>query len=259
MWRCNDRNTSILNRFIAAAFALCLAGCASGPPGSGLDDPLEGVNRGVHAFNKGLDTVALRPASRVYGTVVPEPMRQGVDNFSDNLGTPGLIVNNALQGDLESAAVNTGRFLVNSTFGLVGIFDVATGLGTDERDTDFGETLHVWGVGEGAYVELPVFGPSTTRDTAGLVVDILIDPLDAVLDVPESNWRLSARAGEIANTRYRFGDTVDGILYDSADSYAQSRLIYLQNRRFELGIDDPSSVLGPTDTEGSLYDDLYFE
>lgn len=220
---------------------------------------MEGVNRGVHAFNKGLDTVALRPVSLAYGSVVPAPMRRGVDNFSDNLGTPGVIVNNVLQGDLESAAVNTGRFLVNSTFGLGGIMDAAEELGTPARETDFGETLHVWGVGEGAYMELPVFGPSTSRDTVGLFVDILIDPLDAVLKEPESTYRLSARVGEIANTRYRFGDTVDGILYDSADSYAQSRLIYLQNRRFELGIDDPSSALGPADTEGSLYDDLYFE
>lgn len=246
-------------RIMPLLLAGFVAGCAAGTGGEGVNDPFEGVNRGVHAFNKGLDTVALRPVSKVYGAVVPGPVRSGVDNVAGNLGLPGTIVNNTLQGDLESAASNTGRFLVNSTFGIGGIFDVASALGTPEVETDFGETLHVWGAGEGAYVELPVFGPSTTRDALGTVVDILIDPLDAVLSSPESDYRLGARVGEIANTRYRFGDTVDGVLYDSADSYAQSRLIYLQNRRFELGIEDPTSTAGPVDTEGSLYDDLYFE
>ncbi|MEL6689795.1 MAG: VacJ family lipoprotein [Pseudomonadota bacterium] len=248
-----------MNRFAILATLAFLTGCAAAPDGAGVNDPLEGLNRGVHGFNKGVDTLALRPVSQVYGTVVPDPVRTGVDNFSDNLGLPGVIVNNTLQGDLESAASNTGRFLVNSTFGLLGILDPATELGAPKRDTDFGETLHVWGVGEGAYVELPVLGPSTTRDTAGFIVDVFLDPLDAVLESPESDYRLGARGAEIANTRYRFGDTVDGILYESADSYAQSRLIYLQNRRFELGIEDPSSSLGPADTDGSLYDDLYFE
>ncbi|MCH2076279.1 MAG: VacJ family lipoprotein [Rhodobacteraceae bacterium] len=246
-------------RFSLLATLVFLMGCAAAPDETGFYDPLEGLNRGVHGFNKGVDTLAFRPVSQVYGTVVPAPVRTGVDNFSDNLGLPGVIVNNALQGDLESAASNTGRFLVNSTFGLLGFLDPATELGTPERSTDFGETLHVWGVGEGAYVELPVLGPSTARDAAGFVVDVFLDPLDTVLESPESDYRLGARGAEIANTRYRFGDTVDGILYESADSYAQSRLIYLQNRRFELGIEDPSSSLGPADTDGSLYDDLYFE
>ena len=246
-------------RFITIAALALLAGCASSPDSTGVNDPYEGLNRSVHSFNKAVDTVALRPVSQVYGTVVPGPVRTGVDNVADNLGLPGAIVNNTLQGDLGAAATNTGRFLVNSTFGFVGLFDVAGELGVPAQDTDFGETLHVWGVGEGPYVERPILGPSTTRDSVGYVVDLFLDPLDAVLSSPESDYRLAARVGELTNTRYRFGDTVDGVLYESADSYAQSRLIYLQNRRFELGIDDPSSSLGPADTDGSLYDELYFE
>ncbi|MEM9349987.1 MAG: VacJ family lipoprotein [Pseudomonadota bacterium] len=219
-------------------------------------DPFESTNRQIHAFNKGLDTFALRPASQVYGTLIPEPVRNGISNFADNLGLPATIINNTLQGDFGSAASNTGRFLVNTTFGLAGVFDPSTALGVPEESTDFGETLHVWGAGEGVFLELPFLGASTTRDAAGRAVDILIDPLGYVLEVPEVNYSRGSRFASGLNSRFRFTVTIDGILYESADSYAQSRIIYLQNRRFELGTSSPSVSL---DEEGDLYDDFFLE
>ncbi|MEM8592882.1 MAG: MlaA family lipoprotein, partial [Pseudomonadota bacterium] len=125
-----------------------------------------------------------------------------------------------------------------------------------EQDTDFGETLHVWGVSEGDYLELPLLGPSTTRDFLGTVVDFLIDPLNPVIDSPESYYALGARGASGLNARNRFGDSIDSVLYESADSYAQARLIYLQNRRFELSRNAGEAGI---DTTGEIYDDLFFE
>ncbi|MEO1364432.1 MAG: VacJ family lipoprotein, partial [Pseudomonadota bacterium] len=169
-----------------------------------------------------------------------------------NLGEPSVAINSLLQGDLRGAGLSTVRFLTNSTLGIFGLADVAAEFKLPEHDTDFGETLHVWGVGEGAYLELPVLGPSTTRDTTGMVVDLFTNPLSYVIDEPERYYGTGAGVASGLSTRGRFTDTVDSILYESADSYAQARLIYLQNRRFELGADDPGTDIDPfaLDTEG---------
>ena len=230
--------------FVALAFGL--AGCAAEPN----DDPLEPVNRGVHGVNLALDTVALRPGSQVYGTVVPQPARTGVNNFANNLSLPGTVVNDLLQFRLEDALHNTTRFVVNTTIGLGGLFDPATAAGVAARPSDFGETLHVWGFGEGAYVELPVLGPSTTRDAVGLLVDSVLNPVNQVATAQQMNVIWGVRAAQRLDDRFSFGTTVDSILYDSADSYEQARLLYLQNRRFKLG--------DTVEAEEELYD-LYEE
>ena len=193
-----------------------LSACAT-PEGyvarDGINDPFEERNRKVHAFNKSIDQAILRPASRGYNKVLPPEMRMMVNNFSDNLSGPGLVVNNLLQGNFKGAITNTYRFALNSTLGFAGLVDVAEMAGVSEVDTDFGETLHV--------------------------VDVIAD-------------------------RGRFGDTIDSVLYDSADSYAQSRLIYLQSRRFALGrsgdatYDDPYAI-GTTDPYDDPYEDPYAE
>ena len=159
-----------------------------------------------------------------------------VGNFGSNLSLPGKVVNSLLQGRPEPAVKNTFRFALNTTLGLGGLFDPAgADFALPEIDTDFGETLHVWGVPSGAYLELPVLGPSTERDLAGKIVDfVLIDPLDSVLS---DEQKLAGRAGRIiskAGERARFGSTVDSVLHESADSYAQTRLLYMQHRRHEL-------------------------
>jgi len=230
------------------ASALALSACGAADVASrdaGFNDPYEARNRAVHSFNKGVDRVVLRPASQVYGRAVPGPVRGGIGNFAGNLGLPAAVLNNLLQGRIEPAGQNGFRFLVNSTFGLGGFLDPATDMGLTERSTDFGETLHVWGVGEGVYLESPLRGPSTLRDSVGAVVDIFIDPVGAALDSPETEYVLGARALSLVGDRYRYSDTVDSILYESADSYAQARLMYLQNRRFELGTAAESDSYDP--------------
>jgi phospholipid-binding lipoprotein MlaA len=148
---------------------------------------------------------------------------------------PGDIANNLLQLRLADAGQNTLRLGVNLTFGLAGLLDVSSELGLEGQPTDFGETLHVWGVGEGPYLELPLAGPSTLRDTVGMAVDVALDPVGRALPVREANAATAIRIFSRLGDRARFSDTVDSLLYDSADSYAQARLLYLQNRRFTLG------------------------
>jgi phospholipid-binding lipoprotein MlaA len=135
---------------------------------------------------------------------------------------------------LEPAGQNTFRFLLNSTLGIAGLFDVAQSFGLPEAHTDFGETLHVWGVGEGAYLELPLLGPSTERDALGRVVDIVFDPVTTVLSGRDASVATAFTLGSKVGDRLRFGGAVDSVLYESADSYAQSRLLYLQSRRHQL-------------------------
>ncbi len=211
-----------------------LAACAAPAGPDAINDPFEPGNRKVHGFNKGVDRALVGPASQGVG-IVPEPVRRGIDNVADTLNLPGDIANNLLQLRLADAGQNTLRLGVNLTFGLAGLLDVSSELGLEGQPTDFGETLHVWGVGEGPYLELPLAGPSTARDTVGMVVDTALDPVSRILPRREANAALILRLFSRLGDRNRFSDTVDSLLYDSADSYAQARLLYLQNRRFELG------------------------
>ncbi len=214
--------------------AALVAGCGAPSGPDAINDPFEPANRKVHGFNKGVDRALVGPASKGVG-IVPEPVRRGIDNVADTLSLPGDIANNLLQLRLADAGQNTLRLGVNLTFGLAGLLDVSSELGLEGQPTDFGETLHVWGVGEGPYLELPLAGPSTARDTVGMAVDIVLDPVRRVLPVREANAATAIRLFSRLGDRDRFSDTVDSLLYESADSYAQARLLYLQNRRFTLG------------------------
>ena len=178
-------------RLVPVVLALGLAGCAAAPPGE-IADPYEPMNRRVHAFNKSLDANLLRPVANAVprGDAARAPAEGGppspievLGNFGSNLSLPGKMVNSLLQGRPEAVVRNGFRFAVNSTVGIGGLLDPAgADFGLPEIDTDFGETLHVWGVPAGAYLELPLLGPSTERDLAGKIVDFaLIDPLDNVL------------------------------------------------------------------------------
>ncbi len=219
-----------------------------------MDDPDEAKNREVHAFNQAVDRAFFRPASGAYGGVVPEPLRQGVANFAGNLDLPGDVVNNLLQGRIGKAAGNTLRFAINTTIGIGGLFDPARAMGVEGDPTDFGETLHVWGVPEGAYQELPILGPSTDRDTVGRIVDFAMNPVR--LAFPEHATAITAAGfGSTLGDRYRYKTTYDSILYESADSYAQARLLYLQNRRYELGQDAGAAAGG--DDFVDPYEDPY--
>lgn len=221
--------------FAGACVALSLTACATPEGPAGIHDPAEPVNRAVHGVNKGLDRAVVRPASKAYGAVMPAPARAGLSNAASNLSLPKSAINKLLQGKLDDAAANAARFLFNSTIGIAGLFDPAKTIGLEARDSDFGETLHVWGVGEGAYVELPLLGPSTSRHAVGRAVDFVMDPVGGIASHPEREIVIGTRVGSGLNTRHELESAIDSVLYESADSYAQSRLIYLQNRRFKLG------------------------
>lgn len=227
-------------RYSILLAALTLTGCAVGPPGQ-VNDPYEATNRRIHAFNKGFDENLVRPltSGKSEGEEKGENgLLVAVGNVGGNLTLPGKAVNSLLQGRPGKAAQNTGRFLINSTLGLGGLHDPAgQEFGLDEVDTDFGETLYVWGAPEGAYVELPLLGPSTQRDAVGKVVDLFIDPLNYVIEDHEVLTITGIKLASKVSDRARFGDTVDSILYDSADSYAQTRLLYLNHRWYELGME----------------------
>jgi phospholipid-binding lipoprotein MlaA len=241
--------------FRKAAAVCCLmgavlAGCAPAGGPSGTYDPNEAANRKIHAFNRSLDKSVIRPVA--VSTTGKGLIAARISDASENLGKPADIVNNLLQLRLVKAGENTLRFTVNTIFGLGGLFDVASEAGLPMNDTDFGETLHIWGVAEGAYLEVPFIGPSTERDLVGTVVDVFIDPLN---HLPKRE-ALSATGIDVAakiGDRGRYSDLVDSILYESADSYAQARLLYLQNRRHQLGQD------GTESTFEDPYEDPYAE
>ena len=227
----------------AICFSFLLAACASDRGDSAINDPYEPMNRQVHAFNRGLDANLVKPLSSGMsggdggaGGGAGSRAVEAVGNFGENLALPGKAVNHLLQGKPAPAVRTTFRFLVNSSLGLAGFLDPASkDFALPEEDTDFGQTLAAWGVGEGAYLELPLIGPSTERDAIGRLVDLVIDPTRQWLNRDEYLISLGTRVVSKAGERGRFSDSVDSILHESADSYAQTRLIWLQHRRHELG------------------------
>jgi len=219
--------------FLAVLLAAC--GPAALPPGDSIVDADEAQNRAAHDLNMTIDRRMLGPSSRRYAAAVPRPVRRGVDNFAANLAQPSYVLNNLLQFRLGEASQNTLRFVVNTTVGIGGILDPASAIGLTAEETDFGETLHIYGVPEGDFVMLPVLGPSTTRDTVGRVVDIATNPVRLMLPAPESRYVAGVRVLDRLGDRYEMDDTFDSVLYGSADSYLALRSLYLQNRRFQLG------------------------
>lgn len=202
-----------------------LGGCATS---GNAKDPIEGFNRAVYAFNEGLDTAIVRPVAVGYETVMPSPVRTGVSNFFGNVADVFIAVNNLLQGKVPEAASDAGRFLVNTTVGILGLFDVATEIGLEKHNEDFGQTFGRWGVGPGAYVVIPFFGPRDVRDTVGLVLDVKADPIANIGHVPTRNTLLVVRiVSDRANLL-----PADKVIEEAAlDKYTYVRDAYLQRRR----------------------------
>ena len=211
-----------------------LSACSPGFKLGSYEDPYENVNRKSHELNKAFDKRVLRPVSKAYAKALGKKPRSVISNFSENWSLPKDLVNYTFQGDLGNASKTTGQFLVNSTVGIAGIFDPSEKLGLKARGTDFGETLHRWGVAEGDYVEIIFLGPSTERDALGKVADLLLDPVGFVFNPWQSRLRSTANIGNVLGNRVALGSTIDSVLYESADSYAQTKLAYLQGRRFRL-------------------------
>lgn len=202
------------------------------PPGQEeISDPLEDVNRVILTVNDGIDTVLLRPVAWVYRTLVPDPAIFAIRRAVANLHAPVLFANDLLQADLEDAAVTAGRFAVNSTAGLLGLFDVAADIGLPAHHADFGQTLHSYGIGPGPYVMLPLLGPSTLRDGIGRGVDVLLDPLTWLVPRPEAYYLAGA---EVVVRREALLDPLDELKASAIDYYGALRSAYYQTRAVEL-------------------------
>jgi phospholipid-binding lipoprotein MlaA len=202
-------------------------------------DPKERTSRSVHEFNKGLDKVLVGPTAKGYGTIIPKVLRRTVSNAAGYLGLPIQAVNNVLQVDPKGLGQTVLRFAVNSlTFGLG---DLATEAGIPDNNADFGQTLHVWGVPQGVYHEMPVLGPSTTRDTVGFLIDSTINPINFLIP-NEPLVGPSFYVLDRLSDRDQYSEVIEDTLYNSDDSHATAKSLYLQNRNFHLnsGVDEDS-------------------
>jgi phospholipid-binding lipoprotein MlaA len=220
--------------------------CATQPAGSVAEDPeaaaladendpLEPLNRQVFAVNLTLDTFVLRPAAVGYRELVPAPVKRSVRNFVNNLKEPWTLVNNLLQGDFERAQITYGRFLLNSLYGIGGLFDVASDHGLAYRQEDFGQTLAAWGVPEGWYLVLPGLGPSNLRDAAGRGAQWWADPVSLLADEAGAGDFLYVRTGlNAVDSRWRALGSLDTLRDQSLDLYAAVRSLYRQRRAAQL-------------------------
>ena len=216
---------------------LTILGCASQTPlKRDPRDPLERVNRVTFAVNEKLDHAFARPIARTYRKVTPHFVQTGVSNFMDNMNYPIVIVNDLLQGKFVPALSDTGRFVMNTTAGLAGLFDPASAAGLDKHEEDFGITLGKWGVHPGPYLILPVLGPSTFRDGFGRLADAFIDPPNYIRD---NAWRYSLYGVYLLDQRARLLD-VEGALDNAFDRYAVLRSVYLQHRQYKVSGDAAS-------------------
>lgn len=231
-----NKNSTLRNLLgaVAVISVLGLSACASGPDGE-IQDPIEGVNRGIFKFNDVVDTAVLKPVAKGYRKAVPQPARTGVRNFLHNLKSPQIIANNLLQGDIDGVGKSTTRFAANTLFGLGGIFDVAGAEGVKYDEEDFGQTLGVWGVGNSPYVVLPFFGPSSVRDATGLVVDSYTDPLRLYLSNTHNEGWYYAKVGVATiDKREELLDVLDDLKKNSIDYYAAVRSSYAQRREAQV-------------------------
>ena len=223
MTRHPDRRHASLAALLVA-FTL-LGGCAStGNP----RDPFEPLNRGIYHFNDGVDTVLLRPAAEVYRGVLPQFVRTGVSNFYSNINDVIVALNNLLQAKFLNAVSDVGRIAINTTAGLLGVFDVATHVGLEKHDEDFGQTLGYWGIGPGPYVVIPLLGPSSVRDAVGRFVDFKTDPLTYVDPTRDRNILWGVR---FVNRRSELLETSKILETAALDPYEFLRDAYLQRRR----------------------------
>ncbi|MFZ4762758.1 MAG: MlaA family lipoprotein [Alphaproteobacteria bacterium] len=212
-----------------------LSGCAGKKTGDyAANDPLEGFNRVVFKFNKGVDFVLLDPVTTIYKVLMPDLVQKAVHNFLDNLSSPVVAANQVLQGDVNGAGKTLGRFALNTTLGVGGLLDV---MEKDKRsDEDFGQTLASWGAGHGAYLVLPVIGSTSLRDMSGKIVDDLVDPFN--ITFRDHDWYAAyySRMGlEAVSTRARYIDEIKALQKQSTDEYAARRAVYFQRRDKQTG------------------------
>jgi phospholipid-binding lipoprotein MlaA len=213
--------------FLAAVLTgLAVVATAVPAAGQSPEDPWENANRRVDAFNDTIDGAILKPVAKGYDRVAPSPVRRGVGNVFENLRTPGTALNQFLQGKPGRGFSDVGRFVLNSTVGVVGIFDVASRAGLAKHEEDFGQTFRVWGAGSGRFVVLPFFGPSTTTDAIGRVFDTFTNPVILVTPVRD---RVAIYAVDVVDTR---ADLLSAEALITGDRYMFIRDAYLQRRDY---------------------------
>ncbi len=232
IWFADHRNATLAVVMTVTAACL-LGGCAtSGNP----RDPIEGFNRAIFDINDGLDKTLVKPIAQGYEATLPSPVRMGVTNFFSNIDDVFVAVNNLLQGKVPEALSDVGRVAVNTTIGVLGVMDVATELGLEKHEEDFGQTFGRWGVADGPYLVLPLFGSSTLRDAVGLAIDVNTDPVKEIHSVSTRNFLSVTRA---INTRSGYL-SADKVVEEAAlDRYAYLRDAYLQRRRNRIYDGDP--------------------
>ncbi len=239
-------STSVMRVLLPVLALTLLSGCAT-TQSLNLDraqeDPWEKSNRRVYALNKKLDRYAIKPVTTVYRAVVPRIGRRGISNLYQNYSEPRNFLGYLLQGKLSLAFRSFDRLFLNTTLGVGGLFDVATGLGRPQRDTDFGQTFAQWGIKAGPYVMLPFFGPATLRDGIATPIDFVVDPADIGRNIafsPSLYWRAGQITGRVVDLRSRLIDAGgDAILADSLDEYTLIKSAYLQRRRAQLYYGNP--------------------
>ena len=214
-----------------------------------VKDCFETLNRGTFALNQGLDKVIFKPVAKAYRSL-PSPVRTGTNNALTNLSSLVTIPNNVLQGELVTAGVNTGRFIINTTIGIFGLFDVASKMGFSEYEKeDYGQTLAVWGVGPGCYIVLPVLGPSTLRDTAGSFINVMGgDPYYNVSAhgnneyLDKSDYMLTKTLTAV-DFRAKNLETFENLEKNSLDFYASVKSLYIQDRKRKIANTKPSATI----------------
>lgn len=215
---------------IAALAAMLLSGCAT--TANNPKDPHEGFNRAMFKVNEAIDTAVARPVAQGYDAAVPLPVKAGVGNFFGNVSDLFIGVNNGLQGKPGDGASDIVRLLINSTIGIFGLFDVASEMGFTKNDEDFGQTLAVWGVRDGGYLYLPIFGPRTVRDAGGLVVEGYADPVSWGIErVPVRNTARVLRFVDIRASLLPSDKVVEEAAFDK---YSYIRDAYLQRRLSQI-------------------------
>ena len=224
-------------KVLLATLLISSAVCAQGLIDKEQYDPIESINRKTHEFNKGLDRYAIRPTSNIYGSYIPELIRVPISNFRGNLNEPRRFLNHILQRDLSGAGTNLSRFIINSTLGIGGLIDVASIWNIYPKSTSFDETFRSINIPQGAYVELPLFGPSSARGTVGLITDYALNPSKPITVGIDGIVMLGVEVANIFQKRYEFAPMIDATLYNSADSYSATRNVFFQTKQ-EFNIDD---------------------
>lgn len=236
--------------FKAVAILLCLGlgACASASPSAEAlanNDPYEATNRDTLILNGKIDRYMVAPTVAIYFVLVPDAGRRGVHNLLGNLSQPTIFVNDMLQGEGARGGETIKRFLINTTFGLGGFLDVATKWGVPGHGEDFGQTLAVWGAGEGPYIVLPFLGPSNPRDAAGIAVDIGIDPTNFIHFKQHIWWAAGREYFTVLDLKAQTYQTIQGIQRSSVDYYSALRSYYRQNRAREIRNGRPDTAALP--------------